>query len=127
MVTDAYEDADKPAEVKWLACEGRWEYDTADTAEMAERCRELFSSPVTVIRRTKRGEGPFVITDHVRELTFEPEPGFVRVKAVVSCAEPVVNPDLLTAAVEQNLPNAAPDAGRFCRLALYRENGSPYR
>ena len=127
VVTDDYENGGKPAEVKWLSCEGRWEYDTAVPRRMAERCRELFSSPVTVIRRTKRGEGPFVITDHVRELTFEPEPGFVRVKAVVSCAEPVVNPDLLTAAVEQNLPNAAPDAGRFCRLALYRENGSPYR
>ena len=126
-VTDAYEDASKPAEVKWLRCEGRWEYDTADPKEMAERCRALFSAPVVVTRRTKRGEGPFVITEHIRELSFTPEDGIVRVRAVVSCAEPVVNPDLLTAAVEQNLPEAAPDAGRFRRLALCREDGTPYR
>ena len=110
-----------------LACEGRWEYDTADPLRMAELCRELFSAPVVVTRRTKRGEGPFTVTEHVRELTFTPEEGFVRVNAVVSCAEPVVNPDLLTAAVGQNLPEAAPDAGRFCRLALYRADGTPYR
>ena len=73
VVTDAYEDAGKPAEVKWLACEGRWEYDTADPLRMAELCRELFSAPVVVTRRTKRGEGPFTVTEHVRELTFTPE------------------------------------------------------
>ena len=127
VVTDAYEDAAKPAEVKWLACEGRWEYDTADPVRMAEICRELFSAPVTVIRRTKRGEGPFTITAHIRELTFTPEEGFVRVSAVVSCAEPVVNPDLLTAAVVQNRPEAAPDAGRFRRLALFKADGTAYR
>ena len=61
------------------------------------------------------------------KLSFTPEEGLVRVRAVVSCAEPVVNPDLLTAAVEQNLPSAAPDAGHFRRLALLRAGGSPYR
>ena len=127
IVTDAYEDASKPAEVKWLSCEGRWEYDTADPVNMAARCRELFSDSVIVTRRTKRGEGPFPITEHIRELSFTPEEGIVRVRAVVSCAEPVVNPDLITAAVEQNLPAAAPDAGRFRRLALFRADGSPYR
>ena len=91
------------------------------------RCRELFAAPVQVLRRTKRGEGLFLITDHIRELTFSPEPGQVRVRCTVSCAEPVVNPDLLTAAVIQNLPDAAPDASRFRRLALYKSDGSAFR
>ena len=90
-------------------------------------CRELFAAPVQVLRRTKRGEGLFLITDHIRELTFSPEPGQVRVRCTVSCAEPVVNPDLLTAAVVQNLPDAAPDAARFRRLALYKSDGSAFR
>ena len=125
-VTEAYEDAMKPAELKWLRAEGIWEYDTADPVQAAERCRDLFSGPVEVMRRTKRGEGLFSITDHIRELTFTPGEGIVRVETVLSCAEPVVNPELLTAAVAQNCPEAAPDASRFCRLSLYNEDGFPY-
>ena len=125
--TDAYEEYAKPAELKWLEAEGLWEYDSADPAEAAERCRELFSGDVTVTRRTKRGEGPFTITDHVRDISFVPEEKAVHVRAVVSAAEPVVNPDLITAAVRQNVPAAAPDAACFRRLALYRADGSAFR
>ena len=127
IFTGAYENGAKAAELKWLEAEGVWEYDSADSEEMASRCRELFAAPVQVLRRTKRGEGMFIITDHIRELTFSPEPGQVRVHCTVSCAEPVVNPDLLTAAVIQNLPDAAPDAARFRRLALYKSDGSAFR
>ena len=126
-VLDAYEDAAKPALLKWLRAEGVWEYDTADPAETADRCRALFADRAEVRRRTKRGEGVLVITDHIRELRFAPEKGIVRVDAVVSCAEPVVNPDLLTETVRQNIPDAAPDAGRFCRTALYTADGGSYR
>ena len=127
LFTDCYENADKAAELKWLRCEGMWEYDRADPEKAAQAYRELFSSPVQVMRRTKRGEGLLTVTDHLRELTFTPEKGAVRIACVVSAAEPVVNPDLITAAVAQNLPGAAPDAAHFCRLALYKADGSPFR
>ena len=126
-VTEAYEDGEKPAALKWLRVEGRWEYDTRDTAAMARECRELFSRSVEVLRRTKRGEGMFTLTDHIRNLTFTPEGEILRVEALVSCAEPVVNPELITAAVTQNLPEAAPDGGHFCRLALYKADDTPFR
>ena len=125
--TDAYEAFSKPAELKWLTVEGLWEYDAADPEEAAAGCRALFAGPVVVTRRTKRGEGPFTITDHVRELTFMPEAKGVRVRATVSAAEPVVNPDLLTAAAAQNRPGLKPDAAHFIRLALYKADGSPFR
>jgi len=124
--TDCYENADKPAELKWLRCRGLWEYDKADPAKLADTCRELFSGDVQVMRRTKRGEGLLTVTDHLRELTFSPEDGGVRVECVLSAADPVVNPDLLTAAVRQNLPQAAPDAAHFLRLALYKADGSEF-
>ena len=126
-VTDCYENAMKPTELKWMRVRGVWEYDTADTAEVAARCRELFSQPVDVLRKTKRGEGMFTVTDHVRDLTFTPSDGAVTVEGIVSCVEPVVNPELLTAAVRTHLPECAPDGGRFCRLALYRADGTAYR
>lgn len=126
-VTDCYENAMKPAELKWMRVNGTWEYDTADTEAITAKCRELFSAPVEVMRKTKRGEGLFTVTEHVRDLTFTAGDGIVTVEGVVSCAEPVVNPELLTAAVRTHLPDCAPDGGRFCRMALYRADGTPYR
>ena len=126
-VTDCYENADKAAALKWLRCEGTWEYDNADPAEMADTCRALFAAPVQVLRRTKRGEGLLTITEHIRELSFVPGDHAVKVNCVVSAAEPVVNPDLITAAVAQILPQASPDAARFRRLALYKADGAPFR
>ena len=91
-VTDCYENAMKPAELKWMRVNGTWEYDTADTETVAAKCRELFAAPVEVMRKTKRGEGLFTVTEHVRDLTFTAGDGIVTVEGVVSCAEPVVNP-----------------------------------
>lgn len=126
-VTDCYENAMKPAELKWMGINGVWEYDDADTEAVAEKCRVLFSRPVEVLRKTKRGEGVFTVTDHIRDLTFTAGDGTVTVTGIVSCAEPVVNPVLLTAAVRTHLPDCAPDGGGFCRMALYRTDGTPYR
>ena len=126
-VTDCYENAMKPAELKWMRVNGTWEYDTADTKTVAAKCRELFAAPVEVMRKTTRGEGLFTVTEHVRDLTFTAGDGIVTVEGIVSCAEPVVNPELLTAAVRTHLPDCAPDGGRFCRMALYRADGTPYR
>lgn len=125
--TAAYENGDKPAELKWLEARGLWEYDEADPEKTAAALRELFSAPVQVLRRTKRGEGLFTLTDHIRSLTFAPVPDGVEVGCVLSCAEPVVNPDLLTAAVRQNAPALSPDAARFRRLALYKPDGTAFR
>lgn len=126
-VTDAYEDGAKSALIKWLRVRGVWEYEDRDPTAAAQACRELFSAPVTVTRKTKRGEGPFLLTDHVRELSFTPEKDVLRVECLVSANEPVVNPDLLTAAVRRSLPGFAPDGAHFCRLALYTEDGSDFR
>lgn len=116
----AYENGAKPVELKWLRAEGVWDYDDGNAAEAAEACRELFAAPVSVMRRTKRGEGLLELNEHIRELSIEAESDrCLRVRAVVSAADPVVNPDLLAAAVRQNRPEFAPSHARFCRMALY--------
>ena len=116
----AYENGAKPAQLKWLRVEGVWEYDNGNTIQAESACRELFSSPVSVMRRTKRGEGLLELNEHIRELSFTTEgDSILRVRAVVSAAEPVVNPDLLTAAVRQHRPEMAPSQARFCRVSLY--------
>ena len=126
-VIRAYEEGRKSAELKWLRVTGHWEYDTADSTAAAEALRSVFSSPVQVLRRTKRGEGLFPITEHIREISFFPADGAVEMEAVISGNEPVVNPDLLAAAVEQNLPEWKPDGVRFCRKELYTTDGRVFR
>ena len=41
------------------------------------------------------------------------------VKAVISAQEPTVNPELIAAALRQNLPQFAPDFARFSRVETY--------
>lgn len=119
----AYENGAKPAQLKWLRAECVWDYDEGNAAEAAEACRELFSAPVSVMRRTKRGEGVLELNEHVRELSFEVENSTcLRVRAVVSAADPVVNPDLIAAAVRQNRPEVSPSHARSRRVALYDAN-----
>ena len=126
-VLSAYEDGMKPAAVKWLSVEALWEYDGRDPVAMAEALTKLFSSPLSVLRRTKRGEGLFAITEHIESIRFAPAEGGVLVAAVLSCNEPVVNPDLLTAAVRENAPELAPDGGRFCRKELFTAEKKIFR
>lgn len=125
---DAYENGAKPALLKWLRVEGRWEYDNGNASAAAEACRELFSAPVIVTRRTKRGEGELELNEHVRELQFSAvDEKVLCVSAVVSAAEPVINPDLITAAVRQNRPDWEPSAARFRRIELYDKDMAVFR
>ena len=126
-VLDCYENGMKPVNLKWMRISGRLEYDNIDTHKAAEALTELFSGEVVVNRRTKRGEGPFTITEHIREIRFSPAEGQVNVDGVISCVDPVVNPELITASVIQNLPALAPDGSRFCRRELYTADGNIFR
>ena len=126
-VLEAYEGGAAPAELKWLAVRGIWEYDDRDPAAAAEEIRALFAGPVDVMRRTKRGEGLFRITDHLRSLTLTPRGGGILVEATLSCNEPVVNPNLLTEALRENCPALVPDGGGFTRTAVFRADGTPFR
>lgn len=84
-------------------------------------------TPVQVTRRTKRGEGTLVLSDHLRDLTFSPRTDSVAVEAVISAAEPVINPEWIADAVAQNWPELRPEGTRFCRQELYREDMSVFR
>ncbi len=124
---EAYEGGAAPGELKWLRVQGVWEYDNRDPHAAAEEIRQLFAGPVDVMRRTKRGEGLFRITDHLRDLRLTPQDRAVAVEATVSCSEPVVNPNLLTEAIRENRPSFSPDGGGFTRIAIYHADGSPFR
>ena len=101
-------------ELKWLRVTGRYEYDNAAPADMAEKLRAFYARDAIVItRKTKRGEGQMDIVPAISELHVRPEARFVTVEAVVSAQDPTLNPDHLVAALHQLAPGAGPG---LCRL-----------
>ena len=113
---------------KWLRVTGRYEYDHADPAEMAQKLSTFYAQDAIVItRKTKRGEGQMDIVPAIAELHIRPEETCVTVEAVVSAQEPTLNPDHLVAALHQLAPELAPDFAAFTRQEVYTEDMQIFR
>lgn len=66
---EAYPGGRKVRELKWLRVTGRYEYDNAAPADMAEKLRAFYARDAIVItRKTKRGEGQMDIVPAISEL-----------------------------------------------------------
>lgn len=126
-VTEVYEEGRKSRELKWLRVEGRLEYDSGDTAALADQLTDFYAFPVVITKHTKRGEGDFDLSAGIREIGFAPEKGLVRVSAVISAQEPTVNPELIAEALRQKQPQLAPDFAAFCRLETYDKDMGIFR
>lgn len=119
-VLEAYEPEKKCALIKWLRISGRLEYDRAEPEAVARQLTELFSrSELIITRKTKRGEGEMDVRPAVQEIAFAPGVGQVTLQAVISAQEPTLNPVHLVAAIEQHLPELAPDFSAFRREELF--------
>ena len=125
---EAYPAGRKVRELKWLRVTGRYEYDRADSAEMARKLSAFYARDAIVItRKTKRGEGQMDIVPAIAELHIRPEETSVTVEAVVSAQEPTLNPDHLVAALQQLAPELAPDFAAFTRQEVYTEDMQIFR
>ena len=125
---EAYPAGRKVRELKWLRVTGRYEYDRADPAEMARKLSAFYARDAIVItRKTKRGEGQMDIVPAIAELHIRPEETRVTVEAVVSAQEPTLNPDHLVAALQQLVPELAPDFAAFTRQEGYTEDMQIFR
>ena len=127
-VSECYEQMRKVAELKYLEIEGAFEYDDADTEEMAARLREFFAADEIVItKKTKRGMGESDIKSAIRSIEFLPMDGQVCIKAVISAQEPTLNPELLADALRQKAPEIAPDFAKFRRIETFDAQMKVYR
>ena len=125
---EAYPAGRKVRELKWLRVTGRYEYDHADPAEMAQKLSTFYAQDAIVItRKTKRGEGQMDIVPAIAELHIRPEETCVTVEAVISAQEPTLNPDHLVAALQQLAPELAPDFAAFTRQEVYTEDMQIFR
>ena len=116
---EAYAGGRKARELKWLRVCGELEYDGNRAADIPA-LEGFFRRPALVIRKkTKRGEGEGDIAPAIREISFSPAGGVIRMDAVVSAQEPTLNPEHLVSALRQLAPELAPDFASFCRLEVY--------
>lgn len=119
-VQEVYPAETKAKYLKWLRVTGRYEYDSANPAEMAGKLAAFYAQEsIPITRKTKRGEGQMDIAPAITELHVRPLERFVELEAVISAQEPTLNPDYLVAALRQCAPELAPDFAAFTRKAVY--------
>ena len=118
----------KAAEIKWLRCEGVYEYDALSPEAVIPSLEAFYArEDISVMRRTKRGESALELAGNARDFAFAPAEGGVRVECVVSAQEPTVNPELLVKALEQNAPELKPDFASWRRLEFYDRDMKVFR
>ena len=119
-VTEVYEPLRKASELKYLALDGRMEYDHADPAEMADELQVFFSAEsICISKKSKRGFSDFDVISGIRSVHFTPGEGLVHVSAVISAQDPTFNPDLFPEALHQKQPELQPDFAAFTRIEIY--------
>lgn len=120
-VLEAYDAVRKIAELKWLSVTGSMIYDSGAPPEAVKRLSEFFSKGSIVIsKRSKRGISDFDIKPCIMRISFDQEDGEkVKMHAVISVKEPVLNPDNLINALIQLSPGLAPDFTTFRRSEIF--------
>ena len=127
-VTDVWEEGEKVAALKWLQVRCIWEYEEEVSLDTLDGVATLFEGAELIVqRRTKRGEGPFDLLPHIRNLSFYAEGDRIQADCLVSAAEPVVKPELLAKAVSENAPELAPKRQHCERVEFLREDYKIFR
>ncbi len=127
-ITEVYEAARKPKEIKWLDVDGVFEYDSRPPKEMLEGLTDLFQRESIVIeKKTKKGVSDFDLAPHIRSLSFDADGEKLMLKALVSAQEPTLNPELLASALHSLAPKFAPDFAAFTRTQLYDHKMEVFR
>jgi len=127
---EIYENGDKVKYLKYIEISGIFEYDDKSGVEKCQKLNELFSrESLSIIRRTKRGEGEFDVIPAIKSISFYPDEqnGNVKVSAVISAMEPTLNPEHITQAVKTNFPEIAPDYAEYCRINTYTAEMKAFR
>lgn len=122
--------AERPVkDLAYVEAEIDFIYDHGVPEDACTALRDLFACRELMIqKKNKRKELVDVnIIPLLRQITFARQEGKVRVKAVVSAQNPGLNPALLAAAVEKNLPDYAPDFVSVCRTNVLDEAGEEFR
>ena len=128
-VSDIYEPEEKSSAIKWLRVRGTYEYDGRDVSRMLPLLGEFFErESIVVPKKSKRGLTDADIRPMIREISFSSgEEGIIITEAVISAAEPTLNPELITAALLKHAPEIAPDFASYERIEIYKADMEVFR
>ena len=120
-ILEVYENGAKLKHLAYLSCELVMEYDAGLPDGIDERIRDLFTLPELIVE--KKGKNRMTeqnIIPMIQKLEILLENSHeLRLKAVICCQNPTLNPSQLAAAVEKYQPDLAPDFVRICRKEIY--------
>ena len=127
--TDCYIPTRPVRELAALRCRVELVYDGGVPEGAAEKIRGLLLGESVVIqKRTKRkAMADIDIRPMLHSLEMAEETGLLRLDVVVTAQNPGLNPALLAAAVEAQLPGLAPDFVQVRRLELLDSEGRIFR
>ena len=125
-VLSVYDSPRKAKELTHLSAQLELKYDhgVPDVAEI----NKLFEKPqIFVDKRTKRGIEEVDIRPLVTKISVTKETDCVIIDCVVCAQNPSLNPMLLVAAIERELPECKPDIVSCCRMEVYDVQGKAFR
>ncbi len=110
--------------IKYVRCRVSLVYDDARAADRVEALRALFASkPLVVQKKTKRGMADIDLAENISEVQVtSPADNIAQVEAVISAAEPTINPTNLADAVKNAGGELTPDFVSCARLEIYDKN-----
>lgn len=118
----------KVAEIAFSKYRVTYTFESGVPQGFAEDVRALFArAEIEIVKRSKRGEKTVNLRDFLRELTVEAHENAVKLYAITAAGNNNLSPEYLTKSIEQYLPQYAPLAAAYHRLAVYTEALEEFR
>ena len=128
-VRKVYDEAAKLKHLAFLDCELTLEYDNGVPENAADQIAGLFKLPEVVVeKKGKNGLTEQNIIPMIHSLSVEQiHDQQIKIKALVCCQNPTLNPMQMAAAIELYLPRLKPDFVRCRRLEIYDTENKVFR
>lgn len=129
VVHDTYETGRKLRDLTLLDCTVTLEYDRGVPDGAGAAIRALFGGEsVVVTKKSKNGLRDQNIIPMIRRLDVViADDGILRLRALICCQNPTLNPAQLVSAIEKYLPEYMPDFSKCCRNEIYDTNEEIFR
>ena len=128
-VLSVYENGRKIKDLSLLSCEVDLEYDGGIPADAAESISGLFSrESVTVEKRNRNGLTEQDLIPMIRRFALDAaDANTLRIRALVCCQNPTLNPMQFVAAIERYLAEYMPDFSKCRRLEIFDNSEKIFR
>lgn len=128
-VLEVYDDFAKIKHLAYLSCDLSLEYDNGIPADAFGRILSLFKETEVIVEKkgkngpTEQNIAPMILEMNAEEITSQE----LKLRVLICCQNPSLNPAQITAAIAKYLPDLTPDFVRICRQEIYNTNKDIFR